>query len=147
MGRGTRFNRSQTTDQGVLSGTTVATYPSGTTLTRGATTFSASGVSAAGTVYTTGDVVCDGIDTGSGTPWKINSGVTNWPTAATTSITHGFTTLTAMTATLGNTGATLHGYVVIDVTDVISTGVSVAVRNGAALVAGGASIQWIAIGI
>jgi len=157
MGRGTKFNRSQASDAGVLSGTTVGTYPSGTTLSLGGIeadgALTVAGVTSSATIYTSGnvacdDVECDGIDTGAGTAFKINGGDVLW-TGATMTITHGFTTLNALTANYGGSGVTAVGIVIVEPTAVVG-GVSFAVRgNGVTptvMTGGGSSVYWIAIG-
>ena len=149
MGRGTRFNRSQSTDQGILSGTTLATFPSGTTIAKGNISTS-SGVSAAGTIYTTGDIVGTGLDTGVGTAYKFESGVAVWSGVTQLIVCSDITTITSFHANYFSSSVTQ--FPVIMTNDNGNTnGVSVTcwVIGGlvtGSLAAAGGTIQWTAIG-
>jgi len=154
MSRGTRFNRSMTRDAGVLSGTTLATFPSGSTIVRGGIetdgTLESSGVSAgAGTIHTTGNIVADGIDTGAGTAYKHTGGNVVW-SGTTQLIDLGLTTYVGLSASFFSSSVTQFPVVMFNDNGLTSSvSVTCWVIGGlvtGALAASGGTIYWTAMG-
>ena len=135
MGRGTKFNRGQASDAGVLSGTTVGTHPSGSTL-------------ALGGIETDGDITCDGVDTGAGVAYKLHGSFFLWG-GTTTLIDTGFTTFTSITANYF--GTTWVPSIVFNDNGTTSGVSCILYETGPVVTAeicgGGGTVYWTAIGV